>query len=125
MKRNMIILIIAAAFAVILGKPAEIESVEMFENVLKQPNKLLVFDLYADWCRPCKMLDPILTEISDSTAAVQFYRVNIDNLKPIQQAFQATSIPFVAFFKNGEYLDRLIGLYPKETYEKAIEILDK
>lgn len=107
------------------AEPVEIKYVEEFENVIKQPNKLLIFDLYADWCKPCKMLDPILTEISNETEVAQFYRINVDSLPQIQRAFKANSIPFVAFFKNGKYLDRLIGLHPKENYLKAIEFLDK
>jgi len=120
-----IIFIVLLIICVISAEPIEIKHIEVFQNVLKQPNKLLVFDLYADWCKPCKMLDPILTEISNENENVQFYRINIDSLPAIQQAFKANSIPFVAFFKNMQYLDRLIGLYPKETYLKAIEVLDK
>jgi thioredoxin 1 len=123
MSKFVVLLIIFSG--IIFAEPVEIKSVEVFENILKQPNRLLVFDLYADWCRPCKLLDPILTEISKENEAVQFYRINVDSLPQIQRAFQANSIPFVAFFKNGQYLDRLIGLHRKETYLKAIEILDK
>jgi thioredoxin 1 len=114
------------AFALqISANPVDIESVETFETVLKQENKLLIFDMYADWCRPCKMLDPILTEISNENKKVQFYRINIEKQREIAAAFGVRSIPLVLFFKNGKFLDGLLGLHSKETYLKAIEILDK
>ena len=109
----------------IFANPVDIESVETFETVLKQENKLLIFDMYADWCRPCKMLDPILTEISNENKKVQFYRINIEKQREIAAAFGVRSIPLVLFFKNGKFLDGLMGLHSKETYLKAIEILDK
>jgi thioredoxin 1 len=109
----------------IFAKPIDIESIETFENALKQENKLLIFDMYADWCRPCKLLDPILTEISNENQKVQFYRINIDKQREIAAAFGIRNIPLVLFFKNGKFIDGLLGLHSKETYVKAIEILDK
>ena len=124
MKKIAIILILAG---VICAKPVDVENIEMFQNLLKQPNKLMVFELYADWCRACRVLKPILTEVSNENQdeSVQFYRVDIDKFPQIAQAFQARGIPHTAFFKDGKYLDRLIGVHSKEIFEKAIVILNK
>ena len=124
MKKIAVFLIFVS---VVIAKPIDVESIEMFQNLLKQPNKLMVFELYADWCRACRVLKPILTEVSNENQddSVQFYRVDIDKLPQIAQAFQARGIPHTAFFKNGQYLDRLIGVHSREVFEKAIEILNK
>jgi thioredoxin 1 len=123
MKKSALILIFCILS--IRAQAIEITDVEHLELVLKQPNKLMLFDMYADWCKPCKMLEPILKEVGDENKNVQVYKVDIEKHRAIAQAFNVRSIPLVLFFKNGRFLDQLMGLYPKEYYVKAIEILDK
>jgi len=85
----------------------------------------MVFDMYADWCKPCKMLEPILTEISQEKKNVQFYRIDIEKNREIAAAFNVAGIPLVVYFKNGEFLGKTVGLYPKEYYAEVIDYLEK
>lgn len=84
-------------------------------------SKLLVFDLYADWCGPCRTLSPRLEALADTYGAtVGFYRVNVDANQAIASAFGVSGIPHVVFVKNGKAVTSLTGLYPREAYEKII-----
>jgi len=128
MKKIMIIAVVAIVTimpARIFAEVVEIKSTEVFANILKQPNKLMVFDMYADWCKPCKMLEPILTEIAEEKKNVQFYRIDIEKNREIAAAFNASSIPLVVYFKNGEFLGKTVGLYQKEYYIEVIDFLEK
>jgi len=125
MKKIMIITIIVVFSTWVFAEVIEIKSTEVFGNVLKQPNKLMVFDMYADWCKPCKMLEPVLAEISEEKKNVQFYRIDIEKNREIAAAFNVASIPLVVYFKNGEFLGKTVGLYKKEYYVEVIDFLEK
>lgn len=84
-------------------------------------NKLLVFDLYADWCMPCRLLSPTLTSIaSANTKNARFFRINVDKSRDIAAEFGVNGIPFVVFIKNKEAVYAITGLNPKERYESVI-----
>ncbi len=99
-----------------------ISSQEEFSKILESSqNKLLVFDLYADWCAPCRMLAPTYNEIAGThKEKALFYRVNVDKHPEIAQAFGVRGIPYVVFVKNKEVVNALTGLNPREYYEKVI-----
>ncbi len=78
-------------------------------------------DFWATWCGPCKMLAPVIEEISDSNKAVKFGKVDINAEREIAGRFGVMSIPTLILFKNGEEVDRLIGAYPREIIEKWIK----
>lgn len=100
-----------------------IESDAQFEEVLaKSDSVLLVFDLYADWCNPCKILSPILEEISiESAGKAEIYKVNVDKLPNISRAFGVKSIPLVVYIKNKKGVTGLVGVQPKKAYIDAID----
>jgi thioredoxin 1 len=125
MKKIMAITIIVIFSMQIFAEVIEIKSTDVFGNTLKQPNKLMVFDMYADWCKPCKMLEPILAQISEEKKNVQFYRIDIEKNREIAAAFNVAGIPLVVYFKNGEFLGKTVGLYPKEYYVEVIDFLEK
>lgn len=114
------------------NKPSEVKSKELVETIssLDQlnrivegtPEKLLVFDMYADWCRPCKILAPTFTSLAnDHKDNALFFRVNIDQNPDIASAFGVRGIPYVVFIKNKEAVHALTGLNPRETYEQVIK----
>jgi thioredoxin 1 len=83
--------------------------------------RLIVFDLYADWCQPCRMLSPMLESIAQENAGrAWFYRINVDNYPAISRQFGVSGIPHVVFIKNGQVLRSLTGLNPSEAYVQAI-----
>lgn len=84
-------------------------------------DNLLVFDLYADWCAPCKILAPIYDSLAtEYKSKATFYRVDIDNNQKIASAFGVQGIPFVVFVKNQEVIYSLTGVNPRAQYEKII-----
>ena len=84
--------------------------------------RLLVFDLFAEWCAPCKELEPLLEKIAwETRETADFYRINIDKNRDLAELFKVHGIPYVAFVKNQTIVYSLTGLRSKKTYLKAIE----
>ena len=86
------------------------------EEVLKSSEKVLV-DFYADWCGPCRMLGPILDELSKD---YNIYKINVDKDSELAQSYGIMSIPCMIVFKDGKEVERLIGLHSKS---EILEIL--
>lgn len=93
---------------------------ENFNEVIG--NGLTLVDFYAEWCGPCKMLSPIIEEVSNELTDIKFVKVNIDEHSDIAQKYGVMSIPTLIIFKDGQELDKSIGFLPKED---MIEFLDK
>ena len=102
---------------------ANIDSVEQFNKITATAeDRLLILDFYADWCPPCKELEPILEKIAkENRASVTVYKVNIDRNRELVHSFRVGGIPHVAFVKNKENVLSLTGVYPKNMYLKAVE----
>jgi thioredoxin 1 len=81
----------------------------------------VLVDFWAPWCGPCRMLAPIIDEISEGNKAVKFCKVETGTEQEIAGKFGVMSIPTLILFKDGEEVDRLIGAYPKEIIEKWIK----
>lgn len=92
-----------------------------FEAEVEKHAGLVVIDLYADWCGPCKMLAPILNELEGEYTDVKFCKVNVDEQREIASAFKVTSIPMVAFVKNNTFVDVSVGYVAKEKLAAIIE----
>ena len=72
-----------------------------YDQVLAD-NKSVFVDFYADWCGPCKMVGPVLEEISKDYTDIKFVKVNVDDNPEIAQQYGIMSIPTMIGFKNGE-----------------------
>ncbi len=71
---------------------------------------LAVVDFWANWCGPCRMLAPVLDRVALSMDDVAFGKVNVDDYPELARSFNIVSIPNVCIFKDGELVDRIIGL---------------
>ena len=91
-----------------------------FKTEVEEYKGLVVIDLYADWCGPCKMLAPVLDEIEKETPDVKFCKVNVDEEPNIARIFKVESIPFVALVKDNTFVDMSVGYVPKEKLVKLI-----
>ena len=91
-----------------------------FESEIEKLGGVAVIDLYADWCGPCKMMAPIMEELSGELEGVRFYKVNVDNEPELAAAFKVESIPMIAVVKDGVFVDFSIGYKPKEEIKKFI-----
>lgn len=81
-----------------------------------------IVDFYADWCRPCKMIAPILVELqAEYDGKLVIYKVDVDDEKELASVFQATSIPALLFIPTTGQPQMAKGALPKETFEKVIK----
>ena len=90
------------------------------DEVLK--SEFAILDFSAEWCGPCRMLAPILEEISDEfDGIVDVFGADTDMNQELAAEFGIQSIPSLLFFKNGEKIDQSVGFIPKEQLIKVIE----
>ena len=94
---------------------------ENFEDEVEKAEGLVVIDLYADWCGPCKMLAPVMEELEREYPDVKFGKINVDNEPELTALFKVQSIPYIALVKNNTFLDFSVGYVPKDTLVQLIE----
>ena len=94
---------------------------ENFKSEVEEHLGLVVIDLYADWCGPCRMLAPVLAELESEYPEVKFCKINVDDEPELAKAFNVKNIPMVAFVKNNTFADLSIGFVPKETLKAKLE----
>jgi thioredoxin 1 len=93
-----------------------------FENEVLNGKGIALVDLFADWCMPCQMIAPIIEEISNEKAEVNFFKVNVDETPEVAIKYGVSSIPTLLIFKDGELINKAVGAYPKESIVKLLEI---
>lgn len=91
-----------------------------FEEI-KNSNKTVLLDFYADWCGPCQMVSPIVDEIAEENAGVLVGKINVDKESELAAAFSVMSIPMLVVMKNGRIINQAVGAMPKESILKMLE----
>ncbi|WP_340820406.1 thioredoxin [Methanolobus sp. WCC4] len=90
------------------------------EFISKYP--LVLVDCWAPWCGPCRMLSPVLDELAtEMQGKVVFGKLNVDDEKMTAIKFGITSIPAMLIFKDGEFVDKLIGAVPKQNIIQKLQ----
>ena len=85
-------------------------------NELLQSDKLVIVDFWATWCGPCRMISPILDELSEEMAdKIEVVKVNVDDADEIAAQYRIMSIPTLIFFKDGQPVDKTVGAMPKNV----------
>jgi thioredoxin 1 len=93
-----------------------------FDEQVIRADKLAVVDFSAEWCGPCRIVSPIIHELSDEYQdRIVTGEVNVDENPGITMKYKVRNIPTVLFFKNGEVVDKQVGSVPKSTYKNLVE----
>jgi len=91
-----------------------------FESEVINSSKPVLIDFYADWCGPCRMVGPIVSEIAEKRNNVKVGKINVDEQPELAALFQVMSIPMLAVIKNGKITNQVVGLRPKEQIEAML-----
>ena len=95
-----------------------------FEELVLNSDKPVLVDFWAAWCGPCRMVGPIIEEVStdfDGRAVVG--KLDVDTNQEFAAKYGVRNIPTVLVFKDGEIVDRKVGVSPKTAYAEALEAL--
>ena len=101
----------------------EVNEASFKQEVLDSPIPVLV-DFWAEWCVPCKMIEPFVEEIAKEKAGkLKVVRINVDDNQNIAIQYGIMSIPTLLIFSNGKVVEQIVGAVPKRVIESKIEKL--
>ncbi len=80
---------------------------------VKNSDKTVLLDFYADWCGPCRMVGPIVDEIAEENPDILVGKINVDEEQELASAFGVMSIPTLVVMRNGEVVSKSMGAKPK------------
>ena len=94
---------------------------ENFQVEITKSDKPVLVDFWAVWCGPCQMMAPILHELETEMPDVQIGKVNVDEQMDLARQFRVVSIPTLIIFKNGQEVQRMVGVTSKEELKNALK----
>jgi len=101
------------------NEPIHVESTDEFNSIVDDHDVVFV-DFYADWCGPCKMLEPIVEDLAAETEAA-VAKVDVDAHQQLASQFQVRGVPTTVLFAGGEVAEQVVGVRDKGHYASLIE----
>ena len=95
---------------------------QSFEADVLKSSSPVVVDFWAVWCGPCRMIAPIVDELSQEySGKVEFYKLNVDENPQVSMKYGIRSIPTLLVFKGGKPVDQVVGALPKRELKKHVD----
>lgn len=94
---------------------------ENFEKEVLRSDIPVLADFNASWCGPCRSMRPMLDELAENNTKYKIVSIDIDEEDELVEEYEIASIPCLVVFKNGEEVDRSVGLIPKDSIEALME----
>ena len=92
-----------------------------FESEVLKSDVPVLVDFYADWCGPCKMIAPLVEQLSSEyEGKAKVFKLDVDATQGIAQNYRVMSIPTLLVFKGGEVVETIVGAVPKATLEAKL-----
>jgi len=101
------------------SEPIHVHGNSELQDAVSSYDVVLV-DFYADWCGPCKMLEPTVKSLAESTGAA-VAKVDIDQNQPLAQQYQVRGVPTLLLFSDGEPVEQIVGVRDESTLRSLIE----
>ncbi len=92
-----------------------------FETEVKQAKGLTLVDFWAEWCGPCRLLSPTIDALADENVGnLKVMKMNVDENPNTPSQFHIRGIPTVILFKNGQMVEQIVGMQPKDAFMNVI-----
>lgn len=93
---------------------------ENFASEVLNSDKAVLLDFYADWCGPCRIVGPVVEEISNVRSDIKVGKINVDEQPELAAQFGVSSIPMLAVMKNGKLVNSAVGARPRAQIEAML-----
>jgi len=100
--------------------PIKLNDQNFEEEVLNADNLVLV-DFWADWCKPCEMIAPVVEKLDENLDELKVAKLDVDDNKKTASKYGINGIPSLLLFEDGEEIEKFVGVKPYEELEEAIE----